>query len=139
MTASLRLLAVEALAAAAEAAASLSLYRNMDYALRDKKLPVLVVIDGGDHPTPGYITRQEWQAFIDFTILVSSSSNPASDADGYETLIHAAIVGARTFGGVDVIVERVSGDWDFDFGDCAARSISYRITYQTAATSLTTL
>lgn len=139
MTASRRLLAVEALATAAAAAAGLTLYRNLDYAIRDTKLPALVVVDGSDQPVPGYVTSQEWQAVVDVTVLVAASSNPAADADGYESLIHAAIVGLTTLGGVPVIVEPIGGDWDFSFGDCAARHCGYRITYQTAATSLTTL
>jgi hypothetical protein len=131
-----RLQIVSAIAAALGTATGLVVYRNLDFALEDRNLPALVVRSLQDHPADSFISFTEHQAEIEIVVLIAGTADPESAADPYEALIHAAIFASGSFAGHAVVMERISGSWDFELGDCCARHLVYRISYRTTTTSL---
>lgn len=133
-----RLQIVDAIATALAAATGLTVHRNLDYALEDTNLPVLALMSGDDAPTeaPGPLGVLDQTALLDIAVLVAHSENPEAAADPYEAQIHAALFAATEFAGFGVLMDRLGGGWAFDLGDCAARSLRYRVGYRTSFTSL---
>lgn len=133
-----RLQIVSAIATALATATDLTVFRNLDFALEEENLPALVVISGPDKPDEEatQISVLDQSAILEITVLVANSADPESAADTPEAAIHAALMGATAFAGHSVKVDRLSGDWSFDLGDCAARHLSYRIGYRTAFADL---
>lgn len=133
-----RLQIVDAIATALGSATGLTTHRNLDYALEAENLPVLVVMSGDDSPEEpsGPLGMLDQTAMLDIAILVANSENPEAAADPYEAQIHAALFATGSFAGVSVLMDRQGGGWAFDLGDCAARSLRYRVGYRTSFTSL---
>ena len=135
-----RLAIVDAIAVAIDTATGLKAYRNLDFAVEDRNLPVLAITSADDSPADvsGPLGSLDQQVLVDIGVLVAMSDNPEAAADPFEAQIHAALFSGATFGGQPVLVDRVGGSWAFDFGDCAARTLRYRIGYRTSFTSLET-
>lgn len=132
-----RLQIVDAIAAALAQATRLPLFRNLDYALDEINLPALVVISGDDVPSADSpLGAQYHDANLEITVLVAQSANPEADADPYEALIHATLMGGTVFASYPVMMNRLGASWSFDLGDCAARHLTYRVGFRTNFTDL---
>lgn len=133
-----RLQIVSAIAAALSTAIGLVVHRNLDYALEDRNLPVLVVRSLPDQTLEdgNGVSILEQQADIEIVILVANSEDPEAAADPYEAQVHAALTVPASFAGHSNNVRRISGSWDFDLGDCCARHLVYQVEYSTSMTSL---
>ena len=134
-----RLQIVEAVAEALYEATFLPVYRNLDHALEAQKLPVLLAQSGDDIPAEDatQINVLDQTMTLEITVLAAPSEDPEAAADPLEASVHAALMSAATFGGHQVMVNRLGGSWAFDLGDIAARSVRYRIGYRTAWADLT--
>ena len=139
MTKTVRLQVVEAVSTALGTAVALTVHRNLDYALEDGNLPVLLVQSGDDVPEddPTQSQVMDQTLILEITVLAAASADPESAADAYEATLHAALCGATAFGGHAVRVDRLGGSWAFDLGDIAARTLRYRIGYRTRWADLT--
>lgn len=136
---SIRLQIVTGLVVVLNSATSLEVYRNLDYALEDNNLPALAVRSGEDQVTDTDISAtgdMEQQFNLDVSILIANSADPESAADVFEVQAHAALAGTSVIGTHAVEIERVSGGWDFDLGDCCERRIVYRVGYRSSIASL---
>jgi hypothetical protein len=135
-----RLQIVEAMGTALATATGLTVHRNLDYALEDTNLPVLLVQSGEDAPLEAQTQNQvlDQSMTVEITVLAAPSADPEGAADSKEAAVHAALMAATAFGGQPVIVERLGGSWAFDLGDITARSLRYRIGYRTRWADLTT-
>ena len=129
----IRLQIVNAIATALGTATGLTVWRNLDFALETEKLPALVVMSGDDSPEPDLTQNQvlDQTVAIEVTVLIANSATPEASADPYEADVHSSLLGAASFGGHPVMIDRISGGWNFDLGDCAARHLNYRIAYRT--------
>lgn len=133
---SIRLQVVDAIAASLAAATGIKLYRNLDHAVSERRLPALVVRSGEDRTLGQTIGQIDQQAEIGISILVACNESPETEADPHECGIHAALMASPIFGGVSVLMERIGGNWSFDLGDIAERTLIYRFGYRTAVTNL---
>lgn len=136
---SVRLQVVSGLVAALSTATSLTTYRNLDYALEDKNLPALVVRSGDDQVTDSDLNAtgdMDQQLMLVVSILIAESADPEAAADAFECLVHASLAGTNAVAGHAVQISRVSGDWDFDLGDCCERRVIYRVGYSNSIASL---
>jgi len=133
-----RLQIVDAIATALATATGLTVHRDLDFALESENLPALVIMPGPDRPDEDATQIQvlDQSALLELTVLIARSATPEADADAHEATIHASLMAAATFGGQPVIMNRVSGEWSFDLGDCAARTLTYRFGYRTSFADL---
>ncbi len=135
----LRLQIVDAIAdALAAAIPTAKHYRNIDYALEAQKLPAIAVQEQENAPDgqEGPLTKLYQYVEIEFHILIARSSTPAKDADPYEALIHRTLMPATSFASQPVRIECLPASWEFNLGDCAARTLRYRVRYSTSLADL---
>lgn len=135
----LRLQIVDAIAAAiATATPTAKHFRDLDYALESEKTPAVAVVSSDDMPEDGPqgLRRLFQQVDIDVHVLIGKSAAPETAADPFEAAIHKAIVVPASFASQAVRTERLPCSWDFSLGNCADRTLRYRIHYQTALEDL---
>lgn len=135
--ASVRLQIVDAVAAALATATSLTVHRNLDYAIADTTLPAIAVTSVEDEPQDdGSMNLLLQHCMLEIAVLVSRSANPEAAADPIEADIHAALYGSQSFGGHPAFFRRVAAAWQFDLGDSAQRLLRYDFTYKSALADL---
>lgn len=136
--ATVRLAIVDEIASGLARSTGLRVHRNLDYAIEDRNLPAISVTSGNDQPAdsaaPLGVLDQEVQ--VDINIIVARSANPEATVDPHEAAIHSWLYSITELAGQPVLVDRISGAWDFDLGDCGARRLSYRFGYRTSANNL---
>lgn len=136
--ATIRLQIVTEIAEGLGAATGLPVHRNLDYALEDRNLPVLAVTSGPDQPADSGspLGMLDQEATLEIDILLARSPDPETSIDPHEAAVHSFLAAVTNLAGQPVTIERISGDWVFDLGDCVARRLSYRYGYRTAAANL---
>jgi predicted oxidoreductase len=124
----------DALATLVATAASLTVHKNLDYAILDENLPCAAIQSGNDEADDAAGTlmnnsREGGSARFAVNVLVAASDDPEGAADVFEALIRAAVLSNLTLSGKATQVRYLGGEWEFDLGDCAIRRLIFQATF----------